>query len=134
MQFISEKEVDEIKAKKQKEWEQVRRSDQPLERPEEAIDNRTLYEKLKAQKNQKQEEFEEQFKFKNMIYKGLNDEEAVFLQQLADKRAQVEAETRSEEREELQAYRDAVPNKVPKSQLALIAGSIKTKRKRYAYS
>ncbi|CAI8000405.1 PSME3-interacting protein [Geodia barretti] len=165
MQFISEKEVDEIKAKKQKEWEQVRRSDQPLERPEEAIDNRTLYEKLKAQKNQKQEEFEEQFKFKNMIYKGLNDEEAVFLQQLADKRAQVEAETRSEEREELQAYRDAVeklsdesdsikplsstatpsastsssssssltssvPNKVPKSQLALIAGSIKTKRKR----
>ena len=41
----------------------------------------------------------------NMIYKGLNDEEAVFLQQLADKRAQVEAETRSEEREELQAYR-----------------------------
>ena len=41
----------------------------------------------------------------NMIYKGLNDEEAVFLQQLADKRAQVEAETRNEEKEELQAYR-----------------------------
>lgn len=40
-----------------------------------------------------------------MIYKGLNDEEAVFLQQLADRRAQVEAETRNEEREELQAYR-----------------------------
>ncbi|CAI8000409.1 PSME3-interacting protein [Geodia barretti] len=68
MQFISEKEVDEIKAKKQKEWEQVRRSDQPLERPEEAIDNRTLYEKLKAQKNQKQEEFEEQFKFSESQY------------------------------------------------------------------
>ena len=41
----------------------------------------------------------------NMIYKGLNDEEAVFLQQLADKRAQVEVEARNEEREELQAYR-----------------------------
>ena len=40
-----------------------------------------------------------------MIYKGLNDEEAVFLQQLADKRAQVEVEARNEEREELQAYR-----------------------------
>ena len=40
-----------------------------------------------------------------MIYKGLNDEEAVFLQQLADRRAQVEAETRNKEREELQAYR-----------------------------
>ena len=40
-----------------------------------------------------------------MIYKGLDDEEAVFLQQVADKRAQVEAEARNEEREELTAYR-----------------------------
>ena len=39
-----------------------------IERPEEAIDNRTLYEKLKAQKNQKQEEFEEQFKFSESQY------------------------------------------------------------------
>lgn len=33
------------------------------ERPEEPVDNRTLYERLKAQKDQKQEEYEEQFKF-----------------------------------------------------------------------
>ena len=30
MQFISEKEVEEVKARKQKEWEEVRRPDQPL--------------------------------------------------------------------------------------------------------
>ena len=33
------------------------------ERPEEELDNRTLYEKLKSQRNKKQEDFEEQFKF-----------------------------------------------------------------------
>ena len=39
-----------------------------IERPEEAIDNRTLYEKLKTQKDQKQGEFEEQFKFSESQY------------------------------------------------------------------
>ena len=33
------------------------------ERPEAAVDNRTLYERLKEQKDQKQEEFTEKFKF-----------------------------------------------------------------------
>lgn len=169
MQFVTEKEVEETKLKKQKEWEKVRRPDQPLERPEEEYDNRTLYEKLKSQRDQKQEEYTEQFKFKNMIYKGLNDDEAVFLQFVADKQAQLDAETRHEENQEMLAYRDAVEkfreeansvpsssattstssvssavsssssageatappvaSKPPKSQLSLIAGSIKTKRK-----
>ena len=34
-----------------------------LERPEEEYDARTLYERLKEQKDKKQEEWEEQFKF-----------------------------------------------------------------------
>ena len=33
------------------------------ERPEEEYDSRTLYEKLKSQRDQKQEAFEEQLKF-----------------------------------------------------------------------
>ena len=88
MQFVSEKEIEDVKAKKQKEWEKVRRPDQPLgkpawqplvckmirfaafsERPEEEYDNRTLYEKLKAQKDRKQEEWEEQFKFSESFTK-----------------------------------------------------------------
>ena len=40
-----------------------------------------------------------------MIYKGLDDEEAVFLQFVADKRAKLDAETRDEENQELLAYR-----------------------------
>ena len=34
-----------------------------LERPQEEYDHRTLYERLKQQKDKKQEEWEEQFKF-----------------------------------------------------------------------
>ena len=40
-----------------------------------------------------------------MIYKGLDDDEAVFLQFVADKRAKLDAETRDEENQELVAYR-----------------------------
>lgn len=40
-----------------------------------------------------------------MIYKGLNDEEAVFLQLVADSRAKLDAEKRDEENQELLAYR-----------------------------
>lgn len=40
-----------------------------------------------------------------MIYKGLNDEEAVFLQVIADSRAKLDAEKRAEENQELLAYR-----------------------------
>ena len=38
-----------------------------VERPEEAYDHRTLYERLKEQKDRKQEEFMEQLKFSKYI-------------------------------------------------------------------
>ena len=40
-----------------------------------------------------------------MIYKGLNDEEAVFLQTVADRQAQIDSEKRQAESEELLSYR-----------------------------
>lgn len=40
-----------------------------------------------------------------MIYKGLDEDEAVFLQGLAENRAQIEAKERNKEKEELMAYR-----------------------------
>ena len=40
-----------------------------------------------------------------MIYKGLNDEEAGFLQFVADRQAEHEAEVIKEEIEEVSAYR-----------------------------
>ncbi|XP_064386960.1 PSME3-interacting protein-like [Halichondria panicea] len=159
--FVTEQEVEEVKKKRQEEWERVRKPSDPLERPEAAVDNRTLYERLKEQKDQKQEEFTEKFKFKNMIYKGLDDDESVFLTHVAERRAEHEADVIRSEISEVTAYREAVSklhdddieptvkdvgegstegkdktaqlvvkkNK-SKSQLSLIAGSIKTKRKR----
>lgn len=41
----------------------------------------------------------------NMIYKGLNDEEATFLQFVAEKQSQLDAEKKQAEREEVLAYR-----------------------------
>ena len=38
------------------------------ERPEESYDHRTLYERLKVQKDKKQEEFLEQLKFSEYTY------------------------------------------------------------------
>lgn len=38
-----------------------------LERPKEEYDPRTLYERLKQQKDKKQEEWEEQFKFSEFL-------------------------------------------------------------------
>ena len=51
-----------------------------------------------------------------MIYKGLDDDEAVFLQFVADKRAKLDAETRDEENQELVAYRVGERSTVLKQQ------------------
>eukprot|EP00731_Ephydatia_muelleri_P018767 Em0011g807a len=90
--------------------------DQPLERPEES-DNRTLYERLKEQKDKHQEEWEEQFKFKNMIYKGLDDEEAQFLHFVMQREAEQASQRWEEEVKEVTAYREAVA-KLKEEQLA----------------
>uniref|UniRef100_A0A3Q3XN91 FAM192A/Fyv6 N-terminal domain-containing protein n=1 Tax=Mola mola TaxID=94237 RepID=A0A3Q3XN91_MOLML len=66
MRMIAE--LDEKRKKRQEEWEKVRKPDDPKEAPEEEYDPRSLFERLQEQKDKKQEEFEEQFKF---MLKGL---------------------------------------------------------------
>uniref|UniRef100_A0AAY4DLF6 FAM192A/Fyv6 N-terminal domain-containing protein n=1 Tax=Denticeps clupeoides TaxID=299321 RepID=A0AAY4DLF6_9TELE len=61
--FVSESELEEKRKKRQEEWEKVRKPDDPEEVPEEEYDPRSLFERLQEQKDKKQEEFEEQFKF-----------------------------------------------------------------------
>uniref|UniRef100_A0A671M452 Protein FAM192A-like n=1 Tax=Sinocyclocheilus anshuiensis TaxID=1608454 RepID=A0A671M452_9TELE len=81
--FVSESELDEIRKKRQEEWEKVHKPDDPEEAPEEEYDPRSLYERLQEQKDKKQEEYEEQFKFKNMV-KGLDEDETSFLDEVSD--------------------------------------------------
>uniref|UniRef100_A0A4W2BVS1 FAM192A/Fyv6 N-terminal domain-containing protein n=1 Tax=Bos indicus x Bos taurus TaxID=30522 RepID=A0A4W2BVS1_BOBOX len=64
--FVSEAELDERRKRRQEEWEKVQKPEDPEECPEEVYDPRSLYERLQEQKDRKQQEYEEQFKFKNM--------------------------------------------------------------------
>lgn len=104
--FVTEAEVEETKKKRAEEWENARAAGRELPN-EEPQDFRPLYERLKEQKDKKQEEFEDQLKFKNMIYKGLNEEDASFLSTVAKKQAELDAKRFDNESEELQEFRTA---------------------------
>ncbi|MGH0125839.1 UNVERIFIED_CONTAM: hypothetical protein FKN15_074259 [Acipenser sinensis] len=61
--FESETEIEEKRKKRQEEWEKVRKPEDPEECPEEVYDPRSLFDRLQEQKDKKQQEYEEQFKF-----------------------------------------------------------------------
>ncbi|XP_042268322.1 PSME3-interacting protein isoform X1 [Thunnus maccoyii] len=105
--FVSEAELDERRKKRQEEWEKVRKPDDPENAPEEEYDPRSLFERLQEQKDKKQEEFEEQFKFKNMV-RGLDDDETSFLDEVSRQQSLVEKQRRDEEKQELLEYRSAL--------------------------
>uniref|UniRef100_A0AAY5EHS1 FAM192A/Fyv6 N-terminal domain-containing protein n=1 Tax=Electrophorus electricus TaxID=8005 RepID=A0AAY5EHS1_ELEEL len=94
--FVSESELEERRKKRQEEWEKVRKPDDPEEVPEEEYDPRSLFERLQEQKDKKQEEFEEQFKFKNMV-RGLDEDETSFLDEVSRQQSLVEKQRRDEE-------------------------------------
>ncbi|XP_065905102.1 PSME3-interacting protein-like isoform X2 [Dysidea avara] len=118
-EFVTEKEIEEVKKKRQEEWEKVRRPDQPLVRQEEDYDHRSLYEKLKSQKDKVDADKAEQLKFKNMIYKGLDDDESKFLSMVYQQQAQQQAERLQQEKEEILLFREAVEKVVDEEKPAL---------------
>uniref|UniRef100_A0A672TGK8 FAM192A/Fyv6 N-terminal domain-containing protein n=1 Tax=Strigops habroptila TaxID=2489341 RepID=A0A672TGK8_STRHB len=61
--FVSESELEERRKRRQEEWEKVRKPEDPEECPEEAYNPCSLYEILQEQREKKQQEFEEKFKF-----------------------------------------------------------------------
>uniref|UniRef100_A0A3P9J235 Proteasome activator subunit 3 interacting protein 1 n=1 Tax=Oryzias latipes TaxID=8090 RepID=A0A3P9J235_ORYLA len=104
MKFVSETELDERRKKRQEEWEKVRNPEDPEEAPEEEYDSRSLFERLQEQKDKKQQEFEEQFKFRNMV-RGLDEDESSFLDEVSRQQSLVEKQRRDEEKQELLEYR-----------------------------
>ncbi|XP_077451746.1 PSME3-interacting protein [Stigmatopora argus] len=109
--FVSEAELDERRKKRQEEWEKVRKPEDPKQVPEEEYDSRSLFDRLKEQRDKKQEDFEEQFKFKNMV-RGLDDDETGFLDEVSRQQSMVEKQRRDEEKQELLEYRSAVAKQV----------------------
>ncbi|XP_040206634.1 LOW QUALITY PROTEIN: PSME3-interacting protein-like [Rana temporaria] len=96
--FVIESELEEKRMQRQEEWEKVRKPEDPEECPEEVYDPRSLYEKLQEQKDKKQQEYEEQFKFKNMV-RGLEEDESAFLDEVSRKQEMLEKERREEKKE-----------------------------------
>lgn len=95
--FVSTKELEEIRKRRQEEWERVRKPDDPIEVPEEEVDNRSLYERLKEVRDKKQAEWEEEHKFKNMI-RGLDTDETDFLSKVDCIRAEEDRRKKEEEK------------------------------------
>eukprot|EP00128_Syssomonas_multiformis_P011434 Colp12_sorted_trinity150504_noHs@19599 len=95
---------------RQEEWERVRKA---LKEEEEAakkvssepVDARPLYVRLQEQRDRKQEEFEEKLKFKNMIYKGTDEDEYKFLTEVQEQEEEAEIRRWEEEAEEIKKYR-----------------------------
>lgn len=75
--------------------------------PEEPYDGRSLFERLKEQRDAKDLEFEESRKFKNMI-RGLDEDEVDHLAEIDDRKLQAERKQKEEELKELQDYRAKV--------------------------
>jgi len=116
--FVSEAEVEERKRKRQEEWERVRQPDQPIEAPpEEPVDNRCLYDRLQEQKNMKQEEFDKEHMLKNQV-RGLDDDEANFLETVSRRQEEIVREREEEEEKVIAEYRSSIANQVVSDKVA----------------
>jgi hypothetical protein len=103
--FITEAEIEAKRQSRQAEWDKVRTAEDPVAAPEEAPpDHRSLFEKLQEQKMRKQEEFEESHKLKNLV-KGLDDDEADFLELVDKTKMDLEKKKKMEEVMELNDFR-----------------------------
>lgn len=74
---------------------------------DEEYDPRTLYEKLKAKSDAKQEMFEEKMKLSNQ-FRGIDDAESEFLAEIAKERQEEQRKREEETRKELEEYRRCV--------------------------
>lgn len=79
------------------------------EAPEEEYDSRTLFERLKEQRDRKQEDFEESRKLKHLI-RGLDNEEVSFLEQVDANKLKEEEQKHKEEEDAIREYQSRISN------------------------
>lgn len=107
--FVSEKEIEDRRQKRQEEWEKVRKPDEPLECPEE--DTRSLFERLQEQKFKKDEEYEEEQKIRNSV-KGLGEDEVSFLNFVSKQQEKLQKQRDKEQASIVQELKDAAVTKI----------------------
>ncbi|XP_065315860.1 PSME3-interacting protein-like isoform X2 [Gordionus sp. m RMFG-2023] len=103
--FITQDEIEELKRIRQEEWDRVRKPEEPKERPEVEYDSKSLFERLKEQKDKEDAIYEERKKFKNQI-RGINDDESSFLDNVFEKQYKKERDIEHEELVELAQFRE----------------------------
>ena len=103
--FVSEKALEEKRERRQAEWDAVRKPDDPETAPEEPEGcSKSLFDQLEANRAKAKEEFEATHSLKNQI-RGLDDEEATFLDEVDEARSKVEAQRRLQDRREVEELR-----------------------------
>merc|ERR1711993_204676 len=103
--FVKEADLEEARKKRQEEWDKVRKPDEPEVVPEEPYDHRSLFERLEENKRLKQEEWDSQHDIKNVV-RGIDDDEAAFLDKVDEIKSEAEIQRIKEERKELQEYKE----------------------------
>ncbi|KAL7637715.1 UNVERIFIED_CONTAM: hypothetical protein RMT77_011324 [Armadillidium vulgare] len=132
--FVSEVDLAERRKVRKEMWEKNKKDSDPDEPPEEpAPDHRSLYERLKEQKDKKQEDWEEAHKLKNMV-RGLEDDEVDFLELVDNTKMQEEKRIREEELTAIQEYRKKVSQMQQKAIEAEVLSELKPESKRPATS
>ncbi|KAH8316359.1 hypothetical protein KR067_005867 [Drosophila pandora] len=124
--FVTEAEAAEARKRRQEEWERVRQPEDPLERPEEPYDGRSLYERLKDNKTKKDMEYEEAHKLSMLLrllyriylhlrfpksenlIRGLDDDEVQFLELVDAHKINTERQQMRDEELELKDFRNRV--------------------------
>lgn len=124
--FVTEAEAAEARKRRQEEWERVRQPEDPLERPEESYDGRSLYERLKDNKTKKDMEYEEAHKLSMLLrllyrihlhlrfpksenlIRGLDDDEVQFLELVDAHKINTERQQMRDEELELKDFRNRV--------------------------
>ena len=102
--FETEAEIAAKKKARQEEWDRVRKPEDPETAPEpEPQDNRSLFDRLEEQRVAKQDEWDEAHKLKNQI-RGIDDDEADFLDTVDNIRAAAESQRRREDAQALKGW------------------------------
>lgn len=98
--FVTTEELEELRKRRQEQWEKVRRPDDPVEAPEPEVCNKSLYEQLRDNKEAKQAEIDEAKKFKNMI-RGIDEDESDFLARVSELKSEQLRKAKKEEEDAL---------------------------------
>lgn len=94
------------KVRREEEWQKVRNPDVITEKDkEEDFETKTLYERLQENRELKRLEIEEQFRYKNMVYSGLDNDEHKFLEAWENSKKKELSERTKMEIEELQKFK-----------------------------